>query len=263
MERKNKFCKIPEEIITKAIELYKSGVSITKISKELHLDRGNLSIRLKENGCEIKQHCNKKKVNEEFFDVLNQDSSYWLGFIFADGYLSDSNGLEISSKDKEHIEKFKECIGSTHKIGVKVINGCEYYRINITNKKIAASLRKYGIHNKKSYGWKIPEMSKEMHCHFIRGLIDGDGTISDNRIGRTLDIRICSYSKEVLINVLDLIQNSVDLKNNWSIYSSEKRIPYLRINNYGTQREFLKWLYNDATIYLNRKHEKALCILPS
>ena len=29
----------------------------------------------------------KYKVNENYFDVLNENSSYWLGFLYADGYV--------------------------------------------------------------------------------------------------------------------------------------------------------------------------------
>jgi len=45
----------------------------------------------------------KYKFNEEFFDVLNEKSAYWLGFLYADGYvrMKDGKSGELKLKLKE------------------------------------------------------------------------------------------------------------------------------------------------------------------
>ena len=54
----------------------------------------------------------KYKVNEYFFDTLNEKSSYWLGFLYADGYVRLKDGksgelkLKLKNTDKNHIQKF-------------------------------------------------------------------------------------------------------------------------------------------------------------
>lgn len=141
IERTNKFCKLPEEVIQTCVEMFNNGQSVTKIAEHFGINRQNLSKRLKERGCNVFQHNNKKQVNSHFFDELNAESAYWLGYIFTDGYLSNKDNLEICSKDKEQIEKFKAHIQSDHKIGVKTIKGKNYYRINIKDKQIASALR--------------------------------------------------------------------------------------------------------------------------
>ena len=59
---------ITKKEIQLAIDMFNNGMSITKIAKELNRDRGTLTKRLKEEGINIIQHCNKKQVNSEFFD---------------------------------------------------------------------------------------------------------------------------------------------------------------------------------------------------
>lgn len=76
INRKNKFCKLPESIIKECVELFNNGISITKIAKHFNIDRGNLSNRLKEYGCKIEKHNNKKQVNSNFFNKITEDSAY-------------------------------------------------------------------------------------------------------------------------------------------------------------------------------------------
>lgn len=102
-----------------------------------------------------------------------------------------------------------------------------------------------------------------MQNHFIRGIIDGDGRIAKKEGKRLLDIRIFSYSAEVLADLKDMINDNVDLKDHWSIHPNEGRIPALRINNYENQKKFIEWLYKDATVYMDRKYEHAVHLLPS
>lgn len=59
---------ITEQEIQLAIDMFNKGMSITKIAKELKRDRGTLTKRMKDAGAIIEQHCNKKQVNECFFD---------------------------------------------------------------------------------------------------------------------------------------------------------------------------------------------------
>jgi len=54
----------------------------------------------------------KYNFNEHFFDNLNEQSSYWLGFLYADGYVRMKDGksgelrLKLKDTDKTHIELF-------------------------------------------------------------------------------------------------------------------------------------------------------------
>ena len=103
MERDNKFWK---EVSDKY--LY-GNISLTKLSKEYKIDRRTLSSYLKRVGITIVNRQNICKFNEHVFDNIDsEEKAYWLGFIFADGYISSQEGnynFEISLKgsDKEHL----------------------------------------------------------------------------------------------------------------------------------------------------------------
>ena len=56
--------------------------------------------------------------------IDTEEKAYWLGFIYADGYIinsikgktSDAFGITLQEKDKGHLEKFKKSINSNHPI---------------------------------------------------------------------------------------------------------------------------------------------------
>ena len=248
---------ITEQEVQLAIDMFNKGMSITKIAKELKRDRGTLTKRMKDAGVIIEQHCNKKQVNECFFDEWNELSAYWLGFIFADGHLSNDNKLDICIKDKEHLEKFKANINSTHSITIRTINNNDYYRIGIMDSHLGNKLRQLGVTSNKTYGWTLPNVPIDYMNHFIRGLFDGDGNFN-NRKYRPV-VRLVSYDVSILENLIEIIKCQIpSVENHIRIYSYENRVPELNISSKEVVKEFLDWLYKDATVYLDRKHDKYL-----
>lgn len=122
----------------------------------------------------------KRKYNLEdnFFDVVSPTSSYWAGFIAADGYVHKCGRkleLHISVKDLEHLECFRRSInfnGPIHmsRTGIKLI---------LSSKNVIDSLYKhYSITNAKTYTLEPPNIiSPTVIFPFIAGYIDGDGSI--------------------------------------------------------------------------------------
>ena len=115
---------------------YKNGLSLRKIQAKYHVNRNNISKILKENNIQIRtQVITSKKyfADETFFDVINtEEKAYWLGFIYADGYITtkrnngnQSLGITLSKSDKEHLEKFKRSIKSNHPINTYLYHGFE------------------------------------------------------------------------------------------------------------------------------------------
>ena len=61
----------------------------------------------------------QRQFNKQYFKSINDSNkAYWLGFIYADGYITYSNelGIELQYSDKEHLEKLNELIGGVHKV---------------------------------------------------------------------------------------------------------------------------------------------------
>jgi DNA-binding transcriptional regulator WhiA len=61
-------------------------------------------------------------VNETIFDSITEASAYWIGFLMADGNVHNAKHgspiirLALGAKDRDHILKFAQFTGSTHKV---------------------------------------------------------------------------------------------------------------------------------------------------
>lgn len=129
------------------------------------------------------------QVNERFFENLNPLSCYWAGFIAADGYISDKdNGLSIGlqRRDEEHLARFLRDINSDVPIkhhttpAPKDGRPLPVSKIYICRKRIKESLeRNFNIVTNKSLIYTPPVLPFDLECAFMKGVIDGDGTISD------------------------------------------------------------------------------------
>lgn len=247
-----------------AIALFEDGMSLTKISKLLGRDRNNMAKKFNEKGIETKQGFhNKKSFNKNFFDEWNEKSAYWLGFIFADGHLSNKNGLEVCIKDKEHIEKFKADINSEHKVSTRIVSGYAYYRITIHDTYLGNQLRNLGVVNNKTYYWEIPKVPDEYMRHFIRGVFDGDGSFHIDKNteykGGHCTYSIVSYNIEVLNSLKNAIVRTSNLtEQDIHIYDNKNRVPCLNICTIKGLDEIFHYMYSDATVYLDRKYNKYL-----
>ena len=72
----------------KGKEMYLNGVSTIKISKTLNISRGRFSTWLKNEGVNVSVCPQRKKINENVFKIINtEEKAYWLGFLYADGYV--------------------------------------------------------------------------------------------------------------------------------------------------------------------------------
>lgn len=247
------------------IKMYLDGISGNKIAASLGIKTHQVYYVLKKN--KIKSRSNsinskRYRFNENFFENIdNERKAYWLGFLFADGYIlskTDSFGLALSTKDILHMEKFLFDISSNHKISVYRNNSDkEYCRIRLYSKKTKEDLINAGCKENKTLILDFPEIRKDLLPHFIRGYFDGDGSISKTKSKKSpsFRFRLCG-TKEFLRGVLNAI--GVDSK----LY---QRHPERNVNNYdidiGGNRqviEILSFIYKDATVYLERKYNRFL-----
>jgi len=147
-------------------------------------------------------------VNKDYFEKPDNEAAYWLGLIFADGYIEESTSdgrskftLSLQEEDKHHIELFKNTIDSSHKIG-HVKNDdpfTDMYRLSISRSKFCENLLDHNLRGEKTHSSSLPDFRGEKFRHFIRGLHDGDGTYSRNS-----DLRICLTGS---VNRLERINN--------------------------------------------------------
>ena len=94
------------------------------------------------------------------------------------------------------------------------------------------------------------QVPKYLVRHFVRGYFDGDGWVGKKAIDVVSTLNFCNSLAEILnqeLNVNSYIRARFpERKNN---------IRQLEINH-KQARTFLKWIYNDSAIYLQRKYDK-------
>lgn len=208
----------------------------------------------------MKKIPNKKyHLNENYFNIINnEEKSYWLGFLYADGNVrmyKNRSGiltLKLAGLDKNHIKKFNKCIDSDYKI--KDNKYKNYSILSIYNTKMVKDLYKLGCVNNKTQKIRLPKLDLELMRHFIRGYFDGDGCISKIKNG------INCYSISITSNInfiLDLKKYidsifSCDL----NFYESKnKKYSTLLISDKKNRYNFYNYIYNNSSIYLKRKKD--------
>ncbi len=210
----------------------------------------------------------KYKINQDFFNTIDtEEKAYWLGFITADGCIIDSQkrtvlSISLSSKDKNHLDKFKKSIESQHPIGYRTQNlrGHIYTSnyFHISNKQITEDLGKLGIEPRKSFTvcpcTKIPE---NLIHHYWRGLFDGDGYISFST-GTTYPILGLVGNYKIVEGFNLFLNDQIGSK---AKVIKDKMIYKMVYNGTNIVKKAINILYKDATIYLDRKKALADKIL--
>ena len=215
---------------------------------------------------------NRYKYNESFFTKWTPKMAYVLGFLYADGNITDSipsrtQYTSFSSSEKEILKKIKSALDSKHKIYrrppqfIRHKNGeylsRESFSLRIGSRKMFNDLVTIGVVPNKSKIITFPNIPANYLYHFTRGYFDGDGCvyiemakgITKNRILRKLSIIFSCGSYKFLEGLKNrLSENNLD----GFIYKST-RCFQLRYNTYQSV-ELFKLMYKDSdNLYLIRK----------
>lgn len=210
----------------------------------------------------------KHEINHSFFSEDNELSYYWAGFIAADGCIDKNRNriaVVLKSTDIGHIEKLKKHIGSTHPITQRIafdkrpeFKTGEYHGsvFRFSSKQMKDDLySKFDIGSAKSLTYGYPKLNSVYEKHFIRGLIDGDGWITHNIIG------LCG-TKDTLEGVFNSLNLTLNL--NRGRFFQQYGKDNLWVLNYGAleeKKKIIHYLFDDATIWLDRKKIEADLIL--
>ena len=204
---------------------------------------------------------NLLRVKENLFNTIKtEEDAYWLGFLLADGYISDDGKVELSlqKSDKNHLIKFaKYCKFDINKVKednfrCRIGFAMQQYKNNLFSKNMLP---------RKSLTLTYPkDIPDHLQRHLIRGYFDGDGSIYigklKNKNRKTPPRSICLYgTKEFLTKINKLVNlpiKNIRLETN------------IHVINFSCKEadSFLNTLYNNSTIYLDRKYEKYKIIAP-
>lgn len=236
--------------INKIIELRKEGKGVTQIGRELNLDRGAISRLLKNLGYSTDRN---PIIKDIFSKIDSEEKAYWLGMLYSDGSINKINGqveLGLQAKDIKHLEKFKKFLKCNNKISYN--KNSNSYRLSFCCSQITEDLIKLGCTPQKSLVIKFPtdeQVPRKFKKDFMRGFIDGDGCL-------------CYTDKTYYLGFTsteDFINEAIKYFN-WKsckLYSSGQAKTW-RCADKKLVPNYLKTLYENSIIYLDRKYEKYL-----
>jgi hypothetical protein len=205
------------------------------------------------------------KVLFENCKVNNEVDAYLLGFIYADGSLTNkvkdkhySLTIGLSKKDELHLLNLNRFLNGKIRYLSSNIKGYDkvYESIRLTkcDVSLVENLKKLGINPNKTYICGNPQenIPEDLIHHFIRGIFDGDGTIC------------CSNNKYISgfvgtdENLFKFIKLHLEKNLNRNISLRIEKTKYFRINLSGNPLclNLYNYLYKDATLFLERKYNK-------
>ena len=263
------FSKQEEENI---IDLYTNkNISTVKIGEKFGCSHKVIAKVLKRNNIPRTGKSRRKyKINENFFDNIDtENKAYILGFLYADGcnfIKKQTVSMSLQEEDYEILEKIRLCIGSEreleyidnsnkHNFGYTYKN---QWRLLLFSKHICESLNNIGMTPSKSLSLEFPTIDKSLYRHFIRGYFDGDGSVyqyfvNENNKPVTLTITstnsFCEKVQEILKDELGI---------NTGIYDASNHNGITKVLSMSTNSSklFLDWIYEDAELYMKRKHDR-------
>lgn len=240
------------------LQLKSAGLKRAEIADKFNLPDWKLKKHIANEGWGVKKPI---IANENFFDDYSEESAYWAGFLAADGNVDQKHRVRLMLKydDIGHLEKFKQAIGSTHAISsnTTTYNRCSF---EFTSPHICDILDiNFNITPNKTASLVFPRhLPPEVLRHYIRGYFDGDGSICEsfsnaNSITSSLYATFASGSKEFSLKLYDYLQKTLNLGGHLQAFKDS--VKWQIKFNTNDAKSLLNYMYNDCSIYLDRKYE--------
>ena len=258
-------------------EKYLEGETIEEITDKYFKDKycsGEINMVLRKLGI-TRPNGTQAKINHDYFENIDSEhKAYWLGFIYADGSITkkayekgsytyrlrmelmfeDKYILEQMALDLESDLKPKEYYNDTsHFEGYNKPKHTAY--IMFSSKKMGEDLVKLGVVPNKTFILKsLPNIPDNLMKHFIRGYFDGDGSVyltsKDNAI------KTVFYGTHDFINsIQDFLIKELDLTKKKITDQKEANVSFVGMAKQESEKLY-HYMYDEATIFLNRKYEK-------
>lgn len=182
----------------------------------------------------------KTKNIENLLDTTNLQSCYFLGLLYADGYISNLEkaiGISLIEQDSYILEELTSLINipktaiKQRKIGA--LNKRKQVQLHICSKDLIKKLVPFGIIRNKSKIGAIPSLPSNLQSKlaFLRGWIDGDGCVGKQ-------IFITMANEEQVKFCIDLLKE-IGVNAKFSRTGKDKKYFNVRINtsNYNKMKD--------------------------
>ena len=197
---------------------------------------------------------NRRGYNYSLDKITSPFDAYLIGLLLTDGYvLSDRDGVGLDMTDEDVISFVAKTIGTNYKSYEDGKHKTKY-RVLITVPGISQQVARFGIIPNKSLILPAPILfneEKQFLPYIIRGIIDGDGSVSKTSYGGA-QFYICTMSEEFANWVAEVLRNNFfmdDIK----IRISEKGLYRIDTANQHNILKLIAIVYNKP-FGMNRKY---------
>ena len=178
--------------------------------------------------------------------LLDPFFAYLLGLVMADGTVSKTGQVQLEMKDFQIMRDVGEVLG----VEVHPRSDRDMYQLTVPS-RVACQLIEFGVCRNKSQGFEVPRMSECSFGHFLRGLFDGDGSVSVR--GNCITIRFHGHPKSMAYVQATLLGH-------FGVYMAwvpDNRIHsgMLEIGNQFAVRAIRDVMYESAGVCLDRKQK--------
>ena len=184
----------------------------------------------------------EKKFRENYFEVIDtKEKVYWLGFLYADGWITKQGknrkskrvGIWLGKKEEIIIDRFIK-LKLNKQMKKKYSKDGKGVYVAFGNKKIINDLENLGLHTNKSNSIELPKLKgNELYLAFVLGYYDGDGTVNTTKI--------CSGSRVFL----EQIKEKFNLKSKIIKHNYESEINGRVINSKANYMHLRAKLFNE------------------
>ena len=262
-----------EEKIDYICKLYERGVSAKSLGSKFSIDKRRVQKWSESKGLLRDKGASHRitEFNQHIFDTIDTpEKAYWLGFFYADAYNSDKiNTFSLTLKDEDygHLVKLCNFVGLPENkinrylsyIGDKTYPTCS---IKMYSKHICQKMIELGCPRAKSFIIQYPGwLNNDLNRHFIRGMFDGDGCLSYRENQKEWKWNLVSTNESCEVIQQILLSNLGFIVNFHCISETGNNTYELEQSGNKKILKIMEWLYQDTTIYLDRKHQKYIDLI--
>lgn len=197
------------------------------------------------------------KYNDRYFEVINtSDKAYFLGLLAADGNISPrltAVRIALKETDSNILEQFRKFLGEEApelKTKIPKINGkanLPQKILVLSKKSMVNDLMKLGITPNKSHTLKLSCDLHQFKKDFIRGVWDGDGSVTERRFKVTT--ASLNFAAQLQTWILDV--SGVELPIKTEITKNRKELYHLP--GYIKDAKAIQAIYGDSSLGIARK----------
>jgi hypothetical protein len=251
---------IPRKTMASICQDYRNGIRGTHLAEKYKYSPGKMYKSLREFGVIVRDTSHRLyNIDETMFECIDCEwKAYLLGMLYADGCVRRLNiTLRLHEKDKSIMEKlsaivkcnlhYSSPITYTYSTYSRNIGG--QYHFNINSKKVVSDIIKLGCGPRKSLTLEFPSydiIPQKLFHHFVRGYFDGDGCIQPYTFHIISSDAFCIGFQKWLMQEMKIS----------SYLKKHEKVSRVMVHRRKDIEEIYKYLYKDATLYLNRKREK-------